>query len=109
MVLFIQNLFFKEFAEDQGVIQRVARNLEYFLKVTHTEKIIRVLYENGAIHDEYNYCHWNGLVWDFCIMVDRYPFLSAKHFCQNQYIRRIHHKIKKGRLRRLMISKTKML
>ena len=52
MVLFIQNLFFKEFAEDQGVIQHVARNLEYFLKVTHTEKIIRILYENGAIHDE---------------------------------------------------------
>ena len=44
--------FFKEFAEDQGVIQDVARNLEYFLKVTHTEKIIRILYENGAIHDE---------------------------------------------------------
>ncbi len=34
------------------VIQHVARNLEYFLKVTHTEKIIRILYENGAIHDE---------------------------------------------------------
>jgi hypothetical protein len=30
--------FFKEFAEDQGVIQDVARNLEYFQKVTHTEK-----------------------------------------------------------------------
>ena len=52
MVLFIQNLFFKEFAEDQCVIQHVARNLEYFLKVIHTEKIIRILYENGAIHDE---------------------------------------------------------
>ena len=38
MVLFIQNLFFKEFAEDEGVIQDVARNLEYFLKVTHTKK-----------------------------------------------------------------------
>lgn len=47
-----RTFFFKEFAEDQGVIQRVARNLEYFLKVTHTEKIIRILYENGAIHDE---------------------------------------------------------
>jgi hypothetical protein len=34
------------------VIRRVARTLEYFLKVTHTEKIIRILYENGAIHDE---------------------------------------------------------
>jgi hypothetical protein len=52
MVLFIQNLFFKEFAEDQSVIQHLARNLEYFLNVIHTEKIIRILYENGAIHDE---------------------------------------------------------
>jgi hypothetical protein len=58
---------------------------------------------------EYNHCLGNGLVWGFCIMVDRYPFLSAKHSGQNQYIRRIHHKIKKGRLRRLMLSKTKML
>jgi hypothetical protein len=52
MVLFIQNLFFKEFAGNRGDIQHVARNLEYFLKVTHTEKIIRILYENGANHDE---------------------------------------------------------
>jgi hypothetical protein len=52
MVLFIQNLFFKEFAEDQGVIQHVARNLDYFLKVIHTEKIIHILYENGAIRGQ---------------------------------------------------------
>jgi hypothetical protein len=38
MVLFIQNLFFKEFAEDEGVIQDVARNLEYFLNVTQNRK-----------------------------------------------------------------------
>ncbi|PWU78642.1 MAG: hypothetical protein DLM72_21405 [Candidatus Nitrosopolaris wilkensis] len=43
--------FFKEFAEDQGAIQSVARNLEYFLNETHTEKITCIPYENAPIYD----------------------------------------------------------
>jgi hypothetical protein len=50
MVLFIQNL--RNLLKTRVVIRRVARNLEYFLKLTHTQKIIRILYENEAIHDE---------------------------------------------------------
>ena len=69
-------------------------------------KLDHVQFRNKNV--EYNHCLGNGLVWDFCIMFTPF-FLSAKHSDQNQYIRRIHHKIKKGQLSHLMISKTKML
>jgi hypothetical protein len=47
---------------------------------------------------EFNYYFGNGLVWDFYVMFARCPILTEKDSCQNQYIRRIHHKIKKGLL-----------
>jgi hypothetical protein len=42
---------FKQLAENQGAIQDVARNLEYILNEAHADKIIRILFENGAIYD----------------------------------------------------------
>jgi hypothetical protein len=48
---YLYKTLFKHLAEIQGAIQDVARNLEYILKVEHTDKNIRILYENGAIYD----------------------------------------------------------
>jgi hypothetical protein len=35
---YLSRTFFKQLAENQGVIQDVARNLEYILKVAYTDK-----------------------------------------------------------------------
>jgi hypothetical protein len=48
---YLSRTFFKQLAENQGAIQDVVRNLEYILNVAHTDKIIRILFENGAIYD----------------------------------------------------------
>jgi hypothetical protein len=56
-------------------------------------KLDHVQFRNKNV--EYNYCLENDLVWDFCIMVDRYPFLSAKHSCQTNTLDEYTIKLKK--------------